>query len=242
MSTIARKPEMRKRRQPMMSGFQTRRSSWAGVEVAEHGVDQVDAEDAGSRRRGRRRRGSRCCGARGPPAPGRPRPGAVAAAVRGVDREQHRGVAAGGEEDAADEVDDRGEARAADVGLGEERRRSRRASRRPGTPRPRPDSLYGVLKVAGSGPVRWSASSRAIAAMSSSASSKSKTSKFSRDARGGDRLRDHDVAELQVPAQDDLGAACAVARGDRDRAARRRAASPWPSGLHASVAIPCSAC
>jgi len=41
--------------------------------------------------------------------------------VRGVDREQYRGVAAGGEEDAADEIDDRGEARAADVGLGEER-------------------------------------------------------------------------------------------------------------------------
>jgi hypothetical protein len=31
MSTIARWPAIRKRRQPMMSGFQTRRSSWVGV-------------------------------------------------------------------------------------------------------------------------------------------------------------------------------------------------------------------
>ncbi len=31
MSTIARWPEMRKSRQPMMSGFQTRRSTWVGV-------------------------------------------------------------------------------------------------------------------------------------------------------------------------------------------------------------------
>jgi hypothetical protein len=40
--------------------------------------------------------------------------------MRSVDREQHRGITAGAEEDAADEVDDRGQARAADVGLGEE--------------------------------------------------------------------------------------------------------------------------
>jgi hypothetical protein len=31
MSTIARWPAMRKSAQPMMSGFQTRRSSWVGV-------------------------------------------------------------------------------------------------------------------------------------------------------------------------------------------------------------------
>ena len=55
-----------------------------------------------------------------------------------------------------------------------------------------------------------------------SLSSKSKTSKFSRDPRRRHRLRDHDVAELQVPADDDLRRASC-------RAPRRSRRSPGPS-------------
>ena len=50
--------------------------------------------------------------------------------------------------------------------------------------------------------------------MSSSLSSKSKTSKFSRIRSGVDRFGDHDVAELQVPAQDHLRRGAVVVGGD----------------------------
>ena len=43
---------------------------------------------------------------------------------------------------------------------------------------------------------------------------KSKSSKFSRDPLRGHRLREHDVAELQVPAQHDLAGGSVVRRGD----------------------------
>ena len=90
--------------------------------------------------------------------------------------------------------------------------------------------------------MRSPASSRPIAAMSSSLSSKSKSSKFSRIRSRRHRLRDDDVAELQVPAQDRLGRR--PARGGRrsSRSSASSSSSPWASGLQASVAIPWSAC
>ena len=60
-------------------------------------------------------------------------------------------------------------------------------------------------KTSGSGPVRSSRFRALIAAMSSSVSSKSNSAKFSWTLGCGHRLREHDVAPLQVPAQRHLG-------------------------------------
>ena len=57
-----------------------------------------------------------------------------------------------------------------------------------------------------------------------------------------DRLGDDDVAELQVPAEDRLRRGLAVALRRSRRSPPRPAGAPCPSGLQASVAIPCSAC
>jgi len=97
MSTIARWPATRKRAQPMMSGFQTRRSSWVGVRwpssesarltakttVPTKSVAAGEEVDVARFARHQRQRS--------------PTQMPVAAAVRSVDREQHRGVAAGRE-------------------------------------------------------------------------------------------------------------------------------------------------
>ncbi len=88
----------------------------------------------------------------------------------------------------------------------------------------------GPMNVRGPGRSAAPASSASIASISSSPSSKSKTSKFSLDPLRGHRLGDHDVAELQVPADHDLRRRPAVRLGDLDdrgvvehRALRERA-------------------
>ena len=59
------------------------------------------------------------------------------------------------------------------------------------------------------------------------------------DPRRGGRLRDDHVAQLQVPAEHDLGGGPAVPAGQLHD---DRVASAWPSprGLHASVMMPCA--
>ena len=84
--------------------------------------------------------------------------------------------------------------------------------------------------VSGSGPVRSPRSSASIRSISSSESSKSQMSMFSLDPLGRHRLREHDVAELDVPAQDDLAGRAVVLVGDlRDRGLRQRR-RPAPAG------------
>ena len=96
--------------------------------------------------------------------------------------------------------------------------------------------------VPGSGPIRSPRSSASIAAISSSVSSKSKTLEVLADPLRRHRLRDHDVAELQVPAEHDLGRRALVARRRSSVIVGSSSTAPWASGLQASVAMPCSAC
>ena len=81
-----------------------------------------------------------------------------------------------------------------------------------------------------------------MAAISSSVSSKSKTSRFSaiRPRVGG--LRDGHQSQLHVPAQHRLGGRLAVAGRDlADRRIGPQPASEAPIGLQDSVTMPCSA-
>ena len=150
---------MRKSAQPTMSGDQTSRSSAAGAEPFDERVDEVDREDdRAGEEDGGAQPGEPLRLAR-PPAPLRrhePPPGSS----RLVDDLDQRGVAAGAEEDAADQVD-----REVDV-LGHAGLRQRRADREQraaddeGGRGDRVDNsqsltrVYGATKVAGSGPIR----------------------------------------------------------------------------------------
>ena len=111
---------------------------------------------------------------------------------------------------------------------------ARRTPRLRGAARRTPRSARGQaprLKVSGSGPVRSPRSRPSIAARSSGSSSKSKICEVLGDARGRHRLGDDDVAELHVPAQDDLGrGAREPLRDPGDRPGRRAGRRRRPAG------------
>ena len=99
----------------------------------------------------------------------------------------------------------------------------------------------GATNVAGSGPVRSPASRRAIAAISSSLSSKSKTSMFSRIRSG---VTDLGMTTLPSCRCQRRIAWAGVLPWRAAISTIVSSSSRWPcaSGLQASVAIPCSAC
>ena len=94
---------------------------------------------------------------------------------------------------------------------------------------PAPSADQGITKTSGSGPIRSPASSASIAAISRVQVEVEHVEVLA-DALRHDRFRDHDVADLQMPADDDLGRRLAVRLrdlGDRglveDRALGERA-------------------
>ena len=70
------------------------------------------------------------------------------------------------------------------------------------------------MTLSGWEPVRWPRSRASMSAMSSAESSKPKMSRFSRILVRGACLRDGDVAQLQLPPQNDLGRAHLVLGGE----------------------------
>ena len=88
--------------------------------------------------------------------------------------------------------------------------RARRRARAP------PSDSQGRTNVFGSGPMRVPASSAEIACHLLVAQLEVEHVEVLVDARRRDRLRDHHVAELQVPADDRLGGRLAVRLGDLD--------------------------
>ena len=231
ISTIARWPEIEEERaadhvrrpdQPVLCGR---------AESVDERVDQVDREDERADEEDDGAEPVQPPRLARPPAPARRR--RLAPAARLVDDLQHRGVAAGAEEDAADQVDRAAGRRPADAGLRQRRaEREQRAADHEGGRRDRVDAAggYGATKVAGSGPMRSPRSRPSNRGHLVVAQLEVEDVDVLADPLRRDRLGDDDVAELQVPAQDRLGRRLAVARGDRRRSSRRRAARPGRAG------------